>query len=377
MTTSDEQIPTRWGVPNTAGVSIPHELTFDNISYNIDDAPILKDVSLVAPSGSVTCLLGPSGSGKTSLLRIAAGMQRQTGGRVLLDAREVCSDTIFVPPEKRGIGLVFQDYALFPHLTILDNVLFGLRHLGREERLKQASNLLSRVGLADRQEDYPHNLSGGEQQRVALARAMAPRPGVLLMDEPFSGLDSRLRDMMRDETLGILRETRATSVIVTHDPQEALRMGDQIALLREGRLEQSGSGHDLYYNPSSLFAAGFFSELNIFSGRLSNGRVETPLGTVVADGFSPGDKVVAAIRVGAVDVTPVQSKKPTTNAVLGRVLSVNFSGDHHHLQVGISGSDTPVRARISAGSLSGTVLDGGEDVLLTPKNYGTFVFSAG
>ena len=373
----DQQIPARWGVPNTAGVSIPHELTFEHVSYNIEDAPILKDVSLVAPSGSVTCLLGPSGSGKTSLLRIAAGMQRQTQGRVLLDAREVCSDTTFVPPEKRGIGLVFQDYALFPHLCILDNVLFGLRHLTREARKEQATKMLNRVGLADRADDFPHNLSGGEQQRVALARAMAPRPGVLLMDEPFSGLDSRLRDMMRDETLGILRETRATSVIVTHDPEEALRMGDQIALLRDGGLEQAGSGRDLYYNPKSLFSAGFFSELNIFTGKVEAGKVNTPLGMIRAEGFSAGELIVAAIRVGAVDVARADSRNADEGGVHGRVLSAKFSGDHLHLQVGISAYDTPVNARVSAGSLSAQQLDGGDDVLLTPKKHGTFVFSAG
>ena len=375
--TPNEQIATGWGVPNTAGVSIPHELTFENISFDIEDAAILKNVTLTAPSGSVTCLLGPSGSGKTSLLRIAAGMQRQSQGRVLLDDWEVCGDATFVPPEKRGIGLVFQDYALFPHLTIVDNVLFGLRHLSREARIEQAQKMLRRVGLADRSGDYPHNLSGGEQQRVALARALAPRPGVLLMDEPFSGLDSRLRDMMRDETLGVLRETRATSVIVTHDPEEALRMGDQIVLLREGHLEQSGSGHDLYYNPASLFAAGFFSELNMFFGTVNSGKVDTPLGQVLAEEFSTGDRVAVAIRIGAVEVTRVERPNGSKPGVPGRVLSVNFSGDHHHLQVGISGFDTPLRVRVPAGSLSSQQLDGGDDVLLTPKNNGTFVFSAG
>jgi len=210
-----------------------------------------------------------------------------------------------------------------------------------------------------------------------LARAMAPRPGVLLMDEPFSGLDSRLRDMMRDETLGILRETRATSVIVTHDPEEALRMGDQIALLREGSLEQAGSGHDLYYKPKSLFAAGFFSELNIFTGRLNGGGVDSPLGRIACEKFNDGDRVVIAIRVGAVDITRAKQGSNSSDGILGRILSVNFSGDHHHLQVGISGFDTPIRARVPAGSLSIRQLDGGDDVVLKPKKHGTFVFSAG
>ena len=371
--TVEAKLPARWGEPNTAGVSIPHELTFENVSYDIDDASILHDVSLIAPSGSVTCLLGPSGSGKTSLLRIAAGMLRQTSGRVSLDAREVCGENTFVPPEKRGIGLVFQDYALFPHLSIQDNVLFGLRHLPRDARKAQASKMLSRVGLADRGSDFPHNISGGEQQRVALARALAPRPGVLLMDEPFSGLDTRLRDMMRNETMGILRETRATSVIVTHDPEEALRMGDQIALLHKGRLEQAGTGRELYYQPKSLFAAGFFSELNIFEARVVDSAVETQLGTIPCAEIEAGTPVLAAVRVGAVQV----GKAGDDSKVVGRVLSAHFSGEYDHLQVGIIGYDTPVNARVPVGVLTNGQLKGAEDVVLSIEKQGTFVFSAG
>ena len=285
----------------------------------------------------------------------------------------MCGDETFVPPEKRGIGLVFQDYALFPHLSILDNVLFGLRHLPRDARKPQAMKMLSRVGLADRGGDFPHNLSGGEQQRVALARALAPRPGVLLMDEPFSGLDSRLRDMMRNETLGILRETLATSVIVTHDPEEALRMGDQIALLHEGRLEQIGTGRELYYQPKSLFAAGFFSELNLFEGRVVQNHVDTPLGKVACNGFDNGALVLAAVRVGALKV-----RKAVDGAhAQGRVLSSHFSGEHEHLQVGITGYDKPISVRTAADSLSEEQLKGSLDVGLTFEKQGAFVFSAG
>lgn len=371
---TDNLLPKRWGVPNTAGVSISHELAFENISYDIEGASILADVSLTAPAGSVTCLLGPSGSGKTSLLRIAAGMQRQTRGRVLMDSREISGDHLFVPPEKRGIGLVFQDYALFPHLSIMDNVLFGLRHLGQDTRVEQAQKMLKRVGLAERGRDFPHNLSGGEQQRVALARAMAPRPGILLMDEPFSGLDSRLRDLMRDETLGILRETRATSVIVTHDPEEALRMGDQIALLHEGKLEQVGTGRELYYKPKSLFAAGFFSELNVFEGRVSEGALLTPLGPVAATGLDETAQVYGAIRVGAVKVNTPTSENEGT---IGRVLAVHFSGDQEHLVIGISGTDQQVHARVHSGHLSSQELEGAVDVILSMDSRGTFAFSAG
>src|SRR5690606_35249804 len=162
------------------------------------------------------------------------------------------------------IGLVFQDFALFPHLTILDNVRFGLTALSRDEGRREAMIALSRVGLDHYADRYPHVLSGGEQQRVALARAIAPRPAVLLMDEPFSGLDSRLRDSIRAETLEILRHSRATAVIVTHDAEEAMRLGDRIALLRGGLLVQVGTAEELYSRPADMFAAGFFSEINIF-----------------------------------------------------------------------------------------------------------------
>ena len=156
---------------------------------------------------------------------------------------------MFLPPEKRSIGLVFQDFALFPHLTILDNVRFGLNALSGDEARKEALIALSRVGLEDYAQAYPHVLSGGEQQRVALARALAPRPAVLLMDEPFSGLDSRLKDSVRAETLAILRESRATAIVVTHDAEEAMRMGDRIALLKDGALVQTGGAEELYLNP--------------------------------------------------------------------------------------------------------------------------------
>ncbi len=368
---ADSTRRTRWGTPNTAGVSIPRELSFDAVSHKIGNFDILRNISLVAESGSLTCLLGPSGSGKTTLLRIAAGMEQQTSGSVLLDGEEIGGPKISLPPEKRGIGLVFQDYALFPHLTLLDNVMFGLAHLSNGEGKQQANKMLVRVGLQGRADDYPHQLSGGEQQRIALARALAPRPGVLLMDEPFSGLDSRLRDTMREETLGILRETRATSIIVTHDPEEALRMGDQIVLLHKGRLEQAGTGRDLYFRPKSLFAAEFFSELNYFDGKVKGGKVETPLGPIPVNGANEGQRATAAFRVNSIQV---QSAGKSQKGTLGRVLSADFSGDHDHLRIGLNGSDQAIRATIRAGSLGSAALNGSADVVLSPTLEGSFVF---
>ncbi len=264
------------------------------------------------------CLLGHSGCGKSTLLRLAAGLERPAAGRIVMDRREVAGPTRFVPPEKRGVGLMFQDYALFPHMTILANVMFGLTSLDRASGETAARAALARVGLEDYAEDYPHALSGGEQQRVALARAIVPRPSVLLMDEPFSGLDKRLRDSVRDETLAVLRETRATAVVVTHDPEEAMRMADRIALLRKGRLVQVDRPEALYARPADLMAARFFSELNEFEGVAKGGDVETPFGRFPAPGHGDGARLVVCIRQSGLLLHPPGA------GVLGRLIRSRF-----------------------------------------------------
>ena len=206
-----------------AAATIAARLTFERVERRYQGSMALAGLSLDIAPAEVVCLLGPSGCGKTTLLRIAAGIERPTGGRVLINDQEVAGPSRFVPPEKRNVGLMFQDFALFPHLTILDNVAFGLKSLPREDARREALAALARVGLERYAGDYPHILSGGEQQRVALARAIVPRPAVMLMDEPFSGLDVQLRERLQEETLALLRETRATCLIVTHAPSEAMR----------------------------------------------------------------------------------------------------------------------------------------------------------
>jgi len=191
---------------------------------------------------------------------------------------------------------VFQDYALFPHLNVLENVAFGLGKLGAEGRRVAAMEMLERVGVGEFAQSFPHTLSGGEQQRVALARALAPKPGLMLMDEPFSDLDVRLRDHVRDETLALLKEQNISTLLVTHDPEEAMRMADRIALMRHGRIVQEGTPAQLYNQPSSAFVAGFFSETNILEGVVKSGLVETPLGPVTANGHSDGAPVAVLIR---------------------------------------------------------------------------------
>ncbi|MGI9382736.1 MAG: ABC transporter ATP-binding protein [Methyloligellaceae bacterium] len=339
-----------WGPRGTAAATIASRLTFEHVSRRYGPAAAVSDITLDVPPGEILCLLGPSGCGKTTLLRLAAGVERPTAGRILLDEQEVAGPERYVPPERRGIGLMFQDFALFPHLTIVDNVAFGLKELSRSEARLAAGAALERVGLGHYADDYPHILSGGEQQRVALARAIVPRPSVLLMDEPFSGLDSRLRDIMREETLAILRETRATCMIVTHAPEEAMRMGHRIALMRDGRLIQVGTAEALYHAPVDIDAARMFSDLNEIACRVTSGKVETALGVYDANGLADGAEALLCLRQR--DVRIVGPEK----GHLGRVLAARFLGDFALLEIGVEGLDEPllVRVRESKAAKPGT-----------------------
>ncbi|WP_299863006.1 ABC transporter ATP-binding protein [uncultured Hoeflea sp.] len=313
--------------------------------HSYGELQTLRGVTLAAEPGEVLCLLGPSGSGKTTLLRIAAGIEPLDRGRLVLNDHEIAGPEVNLPPERRGIGLMFQDFALFPHLTILDNVRFGLTALSGADSRREAMAALERVGMAEYAANYPHALSGGEQQRVALARALAPRPAVLLMDEPFSGLDSRLKDSVRAETLAILREARATAVVVTHDAEEAMRMGDRIALLRDGALVQLGTAEDLYHRPANLFAAGFFSEINVFDAVVSGAVAQTPLGPVTTAGLADGAEVSVAVRLPGVEITE------TPCGVPARVVARRFLGVEELITLAVAGGDKPIDARIRAGQL--------------------------
>ncbi len=283
-----------------AAATIAARLTFEQVERRYQGSMALAGLSLDIAPAEVVCLLGPSGCGKTTLLRIAAGIERPTGGRVLINDQEVAGPARFVAPEKRNVGLMFQDFALFPHLTILDNVAFGLKSLPREDARREALATLARVGLERYAADYPHILSGGEQQRVALARAIVPRPAVMLMDEPFSGLDVQLRERLQEETLALLRETRATCLIVTHAPSEAIRMGDRIAVMRAGRLVQAGKAEALYRNPADLFVARLFSEINEIPMRVEGGALRTPIGVFAVPGLGEGDAAILCIRRRAI-----------------------------------------------------------------------------
>jgi iron(III) transport system ATP-binding protein len=330
---------TRLAPRSPAPVSIAAHLAFDDVHHSYGGPDSVSGVTLAIDPGEVVSLVGPSGCGKTTLLRLAAGLERPTSGRVLLDGLEIAGPKAFVPPERRGIGLMFQDYALFPHMTNLENVRFGLRAFTRADAERQARLALDRVGLSDRGDQYPHMLSGGEQQRVALARAIAPRPAVILMDEPFSGLDSRLRDAVRAETLSILREARATCLIVTHDPEEAMRVGDRIALMNRGAVVEFGDPQLIYRRPESLFAARFFCEMNELTGWSHRGRIETPLGTFPSAGMPDGEAVVC-IRPQGIRL------KPEGTGLPGRIVAHRFVGEVGLLEIAMPGLDEPVLARL-------------------------------
>ncbi|PQV57625.1 iron(III) transport system ATP-binding protein [Defluviimonas denitrificans] len=276
-------------------VPTPPRLEVRNLIRRFDGRTVVDDVSLAIEPGQVTCLLGPSGCGKSTTLRMIAGVDMQDQGSIWVDGKLIC-DTVFrIPPERRAIGLMFQDFALFPHLSVAENVAFGLPK-GATRDMRRVEELLDRVSLSGFGPKFPHELSGGEQQRVALARALAPRPRILLMDEPFSGLDERLRDGIRDDTLSLLKEEGTAVLLVTHEPHEAMRMADEIALMRSGRIVQRGAPYNIYNAPVDRAAAGFFSDINILRGEVQGALTRTAFGEFLAPGVPDGTEVEIVIR---------------------------------------------------------------------------------
>jgi iron(III) transport system ATP-binding protein len=245
---------------------------------------VVTEVSLAVAEGDIACLLGPSGCGKTSLLRAIAGFEPLAGGCITLAGEVVSSEQGRVPPEQRQLGIVFQDYALFPHLSVADNVAYGVRGLDKPALSQRVAECLAMVGLDGLEARYPHELSGGQQQRVALARAMAPRPSLLLIDEPFSNLDSALREHLAQELRQILKAAGITAVLVTHDQQEAFAMADQIGVMRDGRLLQWGDADALYHRPAGRFVAEFIGQGSLLPARLADGEIHTELGRLPGSG---------------------------------------------------------------------------------------------
>ncbi len=273
----------------------PPRLQVTNLTRSFGGRRVVDDVSIDIVAGQVTCLLGPSGCGKSTTLRMIAGVENSDSGTVSIDGTIMADGARNLPPEARSVGLMFQDFALFPHLTVAQNVAFGLKG-GTAEKANRVDSLLERVTLTGFGPKHPHQLSGGEQQRVALARALAPRPKVMLMDEPFSGLDNRLRDGIRDATLDILKAEGTAVLLVTHEPDEAMRMGDEIALMRDGAIVQRGAPYNIYNAPVDREAAAFFSDINVIRGTSRGALTNTAFGAFLTPGHPDGAEVDIVIR---------------------------------------------------------------------------------
>ena len=341
-------------------------LTLDRVSRRFGERLVVDEVSLDAPAGGVTVLVGPSGCGKTTLLRMIAGIERPCAGSIRIDDAEVAGDTAFVAPERRRVGLMFQDYALFPHLSALDNVLFGLGHLPRGDRRRVAEEALARVDLARHAGDRPGRLSGGEQQRLALARALAPAPLILLMDEPFSNLDRGLREEVRGRTLAVLRAAGVTSLLVTHDPEEALSVGDHLVLLERGRVIQAGPAGDLYARPTSIAAARALSEVSFVPGRFEGGALVTAVGAVPAPGVDAAPEGVAGFRPEHLGLGAPGEGLP------GRIVERVFRGASTVLSIEVAGLAAPLRVSVPTEDVPGEtevgiVMQGGAGMVFAVK----------
>jgi iron(III) transport system ATP-binding protein len=301
----------------------------NKLSKSFGDQPVVQEVSFSVAPGRILALLGPSGCGKTTTLRLMAGFEELDGGVIEIDGQQVAGEGRHMPPEKRRAGMVFQDYAIFPHLTVADNVGFGLPRNQNKKVIVQET--LALVGLEGMGERMPHELSGGQQQRVALARALAPQPAVLLLDEPFSNLDAALRVEVRQEVKDLLKQSETTAVFVTHDQEEALFLGDEIAVMNNGRLEQVGSAETVFHQPRTRFVAQFMGQTDFISGIVEDGGIRTPLGILSnSSSFSPGTRVDIAVR-------PDDVKLSLDPAGQARIISRQFLGIAYLMGVRLPG----------------------------------------
>ncbi len=297
-------------------------LEVEGVSKSFGPEPIIDDLALAVDEGEIMTLLGPSGCGKTTTLRLVAGLERPDEGVVRLHGETVSGPETHIPPEDRGVGVVFQEFALFPHLTAAENVAFGLTDLSKADRKARVSELLDLVGLESRAEAYPDELSGGQQQRVALARALAPEPAVVLLDEPFSNLDVDLRVEMREEVRRILKTAGVTAVSVTHDQEEALSISDRVAVVNDGQIEQSGVPESVFQHPESRFVAGFLGHAAFLPGQVVGGEVRTGLGPVGidrVDGLTEAyDRVDVDVLVRPDDLRAVPDEEAPDGSVRAR-----------------------------------------------------------
>ncbi len=327
-------------------------LSVKNVAKYFGKFQALNNINFDVNEGEFVCILGPSGCGKTTLLRVIAGLESQSEGTI----QQNNNDISLLPPDQRDFGIVFQSYALFPNLTVKDNISFGLktRKQNRNEIDSRVDELLKLVGLSDHINKYSAQLSGGEQQRVALARALAPQPDVMLLDEPYSGLDARLREKIRDEVLHLLREQGCATLMVTHDAEEAMFMADKIVVMNDGRVLQVGSPDELYFQPVNSFVAGVFGELNKLNGLVRDNKAITPLVDFPVEEFASGTEVEVVIRPEALCLLPLEGSNIFFEAsvvesrLLGRMSYIHLSskcsgrdGENIHLHCKMPGRVLP------------------------------------
>ncbi len=313
-------------------------LGFEHVSHDYGGGRVLDDVSFELGEREVICLLGPSGCGKTTLLRLAAGLEVLQHGRVLIDGKRVADAKtgLCTAPEKRHVGLCFQDFALFPHLDVMSNIMFGVT-CEHAQGKQWAHDMLARLGLGGREGAYPHMLSGGEQQRVALLRALAPEPGVVLLDEPFSSLDANLRVQMREETLNLIKSSNSAAMMVTHDAEEAMFMADRILVIDKGRIVQAGTPEQIYTLPQTPFVASMFGQINRLDAVVKGGMALTSLGAFAAPGYAEGAHVHVLIRPEGLRM--VAEGDAGAGPCTAQIVSAHFLGGSSHLHLRRSGDE--------------------------------------
>jgi iron(III) transport system ATP-binding protein len=317
-------------------------LTISDLSHFYGEFQSLYGIDLACPAQQITCLLGPSGCGKSTLLRCIAGHESPISGSIHLGEEPLVKDHHSLPPEARGVGMVFQDYALFPHLKVWQNAAFGLHKLPRKQRRKRACEVLDRMEIGELADRYPHTCSGGQQQRVALARALAPHPSALLLDEPFSGLDSGLRASLRHEIRDLLLKEELPTVLVTHDPEEALCCADQIVLMQEGRIAQIGSPDTIWHEPATADVMGFFSPIVRLDATVQEKRCTSPLGSFPMN--LPDGDYDLAVRVDALTAD-------VEGEIQAPILSQNACGGHRHVTLDLKDGVTARFQVTNQGSL--------------------------
>jgi len=308
-----------------------------NLSHTIGNKEILRNINFALSKDSISCILGPSGSGKTSLLKLIAGLERVQNGSIKINSKEVSSKSKHLPTEKRNIGFLFQDYALFPHLTVRQNLEYPVNYKTSPHTIE---DIIKLIKLPNSLNKYPHELSGGEQQRVALARSIISNPDILLLDEPFSSLDLNLREDVRDDTLHLLQKSNVSVIIVTHDPFEAMFISNQINIMdTTGRIVQSGSPAELYNNPANSYVAEFFGETNRFEGVVKNAQIITPVGKISAPKELENKNVKIHIRPRGIRL----NKQPTpVNGIKGTVMASKLMGSFSFIHLSVLDKDNEI-----------------------------------